>query len=158
MGRRPVREASLKVCVGRNGSFVTLTGTLPGDRDAESGLAPRGHPSSRGHSHGHAHSHSHGSHLHPSAGSENTTRRHRATDFDMDKVRSTLKQLVRDWSEEVRLMHQHAIPLRFDLLFEKNAGKGRKRGKLPAHSGCFTWTFLGHPHGRKVRCVSQLPN
>jgi len=78
----------------------TLTAPLPGDRDAESGLALRGHPSSRGHSHEHAHSHSHGSHLHPSAGSESTTRRHRPADFDMDKVRSTLKQLVRDWSEE----------------------------------------------------------
>ncbi|KAH9955366.1 N2227-domain-containing protein [Russula dissimulans] len=70
------------------------------DQGEESGLALRGHPSSRGHTHEHAHSHSHGSHLHPSAGSESTTRRHRPTNFDMDKVRSTLKQLVRDWSEE----------------------------------------------------------
>ncbi|KAH9997135.1 N2227-domain-containing protein [Russula vinacea] len=31
---------------------------------------------------------------------ENTRRKRRPTDFDMDKVRSTLKQLVRDWSEE----------------------------------------------------------
>jgi carnosine N-methyltransferase len=54
-----------------------------------------------GHSHELAHEHSHGSPLHPPAGQKNSRRRRRPTDFDMDKVRSTLKQLVRDWSEEV---------------------------------------------------------
>ena len=28
---------------------------------------------------------------------------YKATDFDMDKLRSTLKQFVRDWSEDVRV-------------------------------------------------------
>ncbi|KAH9045932.1 N2227-domain-containing protein [Lactarius hengduanensis] len=76
-------------------------GTLDGSRDEG--------PSSPGHSHthphrphpghtGHAHSHSHGSHS--PTDSANHKRKHRPTDFDMDKVRSTLKQLVRDWSEE----------------------------------------------------------
>ena len=29
--------------------------------------------------------------------------KYKATDFDMDKLRSTLKQFVRDWSEDVRV-------------------------------------------------------
>jgi hypothetical protein len=43
-------------------------------------------------------------------------------DFDMDKVRSTLKQLVRDWSEEVR----HLIcPLKFHS-YDKIQGKDER--------------------------------
>lgn len=60
-----------------------------------------GGPAAHGHSHEHTLPHSHGLPLHPSTGQENPRRRRRPTDFDMDKVRSTLKQLVRDWSEEV---------------------------------------------------------
>ena len=41
----------------------------------------------------HSHSHSHGS--------SNRHPKHRPSEFDMDKLRSTMKQLVRDWSEEV---------------------------------------------------------
>ncbi|TFK75538.1 N2227-domain-containing protein [Pluteus cervinus] len=47
------------------------------------------------HPHDHGHSHSHGSHSHGSA--------YKPTEFDMDKIRSTLKQFVRDWSEEGKL-------------------------------------------------------
>jgi hypothetical protein len=53
--------------------------------------------------HPHPHGHSHGSHSNSFTGQENTGRRRRLIDFDMDKVRSTLKHLVRDWSEEVRV-------------------------------------------------------
>jgi carnosine N-methyltransferase len=63
-------------------------------------------------SHSHSHSHSHGGHSHsrshsqaqPSAssGSGGRRTRYRPTEFDMDKLRSTLKQFVRDWSEEVK--------------------------------------------------------
>ena len=54
------------------------------------------------HSHEHGgdgHSHSHergGRHTHSHGSSD-----HGTNEGDMDKVRSTLKQLVRDWSEEV---------------------------------------------------------
>ncbi|KAH9077810.1 N2227-domain-containing protein [Lactarius deliciosus] len=74
--------------------------------DPRDGSNPTAGPSSPGpgHSHpghtGHAHSHSHGPHS--PTDSANHKRKHRPTDFDMDKVRSTLKQLVRDWSEEKR--------------------------------------------------------
>lgn len=45
---------------------------------------------------GHSHSHTHGgSHTHSHDSSD-----HGTNETDMDKVRSTLKQLVRDWSEE----------------------------------------------------------
>ncbi|KAH9996103.1 N2227-domain-containing protein [Russula vinacea] len=74
-----------------------------GDGDGEgSSAAPHGHPHPhpRGHSHDHPHTHTHGSHSNSSTSPENTRRKRRPTDFDMDKVRSTLKQLVRDWSEE----------------------------------------------------------
>jgi carnosine N-methyltransferase len=79
----------------------------PGDGEGSSTPPSRGHPHPhpRGHSHKHTHSHTHGPHSNsnPSAAQENTRRRHRPREFDMDKVRSTLKQLVRDWSEEVRV-------------------------------------------------------
>ena len=74
----------------------TLT-SRPGDGDR--GPAPHDHSHPPGHSHEHTHPHSHEFFPHPSTGQENPRRR--PTDFDMDKVRSTLKQLVRDWSEEV---------------------------------------------------------
>ena len=84
--------------------MLTLT-ARPGDGERSSACAPHSHPhphpNPRGHEH--ARSHSHGSRISPSTAQENTRRRKRPTDFDIDKVRSTLKQLVRDWSEEVSL-------------------------------------------------------
>lgn len=60
------------------------------------------------HSHSHSHPHHHHSHSHDHANAtpDLTTdikhqRKYKPTDFDMDKLRSTLKQFVRDWSEEV---------------------------------------------------------
>ncbi|KII91865.1 hypothetical protein PLICRDRAFT_682358 [Plicaturopsis crispa FD-325 SS-3] len=56
---------------------------------------------SSGHSHSHTTSHSHShSHSHGESSASSKGRRYRPTDFDMDKVRSTLKQFVRDWSRE----------------------------------------------------------
>ncbi|KAJ6621039.1 N2227-domain-containing protein [Mycena sp. CBHHK59/15] len=52
---------------------------------------------SLGHSHSHGHGHRH-SHSHD--GTPRNRRRYKPTDFDMDKLRSTLKQFVRDWSVE----------------------------------------------------------
>ncbi|EGO01334.1 hypothetical protein SERLA73DRAFT_179497 [Serpula lacrymans var. lacrymans S7.3] len=66
-----------------------------------------GNASSGGHSHSNAHSHSHGhSHSHSSPvfsdghGQSQRPKKYRPTDFDMDKLRSTIKQFVRDWSDE----------------------------------------------------------
>ncbi|KJA23747.1 hypothetical protein HYPSUDRAFT_184819 [Hypholoma sublateritium FD-334 SS-4] len=54
--------------------------------------------------HGQTHSHSHSQDLpHSHSHSDGPSKRHskhRPSEFDMDKLRSTLKQLVRDWSEE----------------------------------------------------------
>ena len=68
---------------------------------------------SQSHSHSHSHSrpHSHGhSHTH---GQSNTSyrKKYKPTDFDMDKLRSTLKQFVRDWSEEVLNLTSSTRPL-----------------------------------------------
>ncbi|KAL1757419.1 N2227-like protein-domain-containing protein [Schizophyllum commune] len=56
------------------------------------------------HDHSHTHSHDHGTHSHshsaPASAPGRKRRRYKPTEFDMDKLRSTLKQLVRDWSEE----------------------------------------------------------
>jgi carnosine N-methyltransferase len=57
--------------------------------DGEGSSTPRSHPH-HPHPHGHSHEHTH-------------SRSRRPREFDIDKVRSTLKQLVRDWSEEVRM-------------------------------------------------------
>ncbi|KAF8064870.1 N2227-like protein-domain-containing protein [Lyophyllum atratum] len=63
-------------------------------------------PSPSSHSHSHSHSHSRSSHNHDhshgSHGPLGPRRKYRPTDFDMDKLRSTLKQFVRDWSEQGR--------------------------------------------------------
>ena len=59
------------------------------------------HGNSHDHSHNHSHSHSHArAHPHPHDDSQRRTTTVSAT--DMEKIRSTLKQLVRDWSEDVR--------------------------------------------------------
>lgn len=59
------------------------------------------HGNSDEHSHSHSHSHSHAcAHPHPHNDSQRRTTPVSAT--DMEKIRSTLKQLVRDWSEDVR--------------------------------------------------------
>ncbi|KAG9043300.1 hypothetical protein FS837_009763 [Tulasnella sp. UAMH 9824] len=63
-----------------------------------------GHSSHGSHSHsghgGHSHSHGeHGDHGH-SHGGKSRKKKNKPTDFDMDKLRSTLKQFVRDWSEQ----------------------------------------------------------
>lgn len=61
------------------------------------------------HSHSHAHSHTHDV-PHPDDhrpvlraynASPKAQKRYQPTDYDMDKLRSTIKQFVRDWSEEV---------------------------------------------------------
>ena len=66
---------------------------------------PHGHSHSHGdHDHGHTHSHEGGhghSHESPSNHGRHHSQKYRPTDSDMDKLRSTLKQFVRDWSEEV---------------------------------------------------------
>ena len=58
------------------------------------------------HEHSHAHPHER-SHSHPFAqsGPGNGTQQ-RVSDSDMDKLRSTLKQFVRDWSAEVETISQ----------------------------------------------------
>lgn len=60
------------------------------------------------HSHSHSHPHHLQSHLYDHGNTISdgkTTRKHQGkykpSDSDMDKLRSTLKQFVRDWSEEV---------------------------------------------------------
>jgi len=66
----------------------------------------QGNGRSPGLSHSHSHSHSHSSpHLNeqsPTQGKHIDTpqKKYKPSDFDMDKLRSTLKQFVRDWSEE----------------------------------------------------------
>ncbi|KAG6847774.1 hypothetical protein H0H93_006054, partial [Arthromyces matolae] len=62
------------------------------------------HPHSNSHSHSshtHDHTHDHG-HDHGHDHSHRRRQKYKPTDFDMDKLRSTLKQFVRDWSEEGR--------------------------------------------------------
>ncbi|ETW77530.1 hypothetical protein HETIRDRAFT_327542, partial [Heterobasidion irregulare TC 32-1] len=54
------------------------------------------------HSHSHEHSHDLQIRSHGPSGKLSSHKRYRPTDFDMDKVRSTLKQFVRDWSQEGR--------------------------------------------------------
>ncbi|KIY53912.1 N2227-domain-containing protein [Fistulina hepatica ATCC 64428] len=66
------------------------------------------HDRSRGHGHGHDHGsihgqeqgHGHGPFHGEGLGHGHDPGRYKSTEFDMDKLRSTLKQFVRDWSTE----------------------------------------------------------
>ena len=63
-----------------------------------------------GHSHDHAHNHSHGhthDRTHPHLHDDLQRRTTPTSATDMEKIRSTLKQLVRDWSEDVRYLTYH---------------------------------------------------
>lgn len=79
------------------------------------------------HNHSHTHlfhakSHKHG--CHPGSN---------PSEFDMDKLRSTLKQFVRDWSEEVLDI---CVLLSKDLFNRLLAGHYRTRSVLQAHERC----------------------
>lgn len=107
------------------------------------------HPDAHSHSHGpnNSHSHSHSgpsgghSHRHPTSKSK----RFRPTDFDMDKLRSTLKQFVRDWSEEVR-----NILCSLQKVANGNTGEGRERLLLWTPEGRASAAFLQCAGGRTV--------
>ncbi|KAJ7763152.1 N2227-domain-containing protein [Mycena maculata] len=76
------------------------------------------------HAHGHGHAHSHG-------GALRNQRRYKPTDFDMDKLRSTLKQFVRDWSSEGREEREACYrPMRDALLTHFSAVPVSERGRL----------------------------
>ncbi|KAH9854552.1 N2227-domain-containing protein [Lenzites betulinus] len=87
-------------------------GDKPGpSRDPRLNARQRSHDHHE-HSHNHGASHAHGSHTHSHDSSNDASsginkghggkRPYKPTEHDMDKLRSTLKQLVRDWSEEGR--------------------------------------------------------
>ncbi|CCM01993.1 uncharacterized protein FIBRA_04067 [Fibroporia radiculosa] len=101
----------------------------PDDSKSHSLQPHQGMPTSHEYTRAHSHSHAHGAHSH----SHNNTqpphpmidadvdqrkrKRYRPTDFDMDKLRSSLKQFVRDWSEEGRAEREICYaPMREALL------------------------------------------
>ncbi|CAE6410787.1 unnamed protein product, partial [Rhizoctonia solani] len=81
-----------------------------------------------GHSHGpgHSHDHDHGEaaggheheHSHGHSGRSRHTKRSPQMDFDMDKVRSTLKQFVRDWGVEGKVERDACYGPMLDALCE----------------------------------------
>ncbi|EMD36969.1 hypothetical protein CERSUDRAFT_106004 [Gelatoporia subvermispora B] len=77
------------------------------------------HPHEDGQPHSHSHSHPTGSHTHshggPASGGHG---RYRPTDHDMDKLRSTLKQFVRDWSREGEAEREASYKPMKDALLE----------------------------------------
>ncbi|KAG1719874.1 N2227-domain-containing protein [Suillus lakei] len=81
----------------------------PEDADEDKACLGTLHDHSHGDVHAHSHSHLHHrhSHLHDNTNAtpdlrivSKQQRKYKPTDFDMDKLRSTLKQFVRDWSQE----------------------------------------------------------
>ncbi|KAH7883121.1 N2227-like protein-domain-containing protein [Phlebopus sp. FC_14] len=64
-------------------------------------IASHDAPLSRGDAHSHNHTHHGHTHAHTTTSQQSRRRgKYNPTDFDMDKLRSTLKQFVRDWSED----------------------------------------------------------
>ncbi|KAI5119470.1 hypothetical protein M0805_007204 [Coniferiporia weirii] len=94
------------------------------------------YPHSHKHSHVHSHSHSHSassqSHLNHTHDSPSSKKgRYRPTDFDMDKLRSTLKQFVRDWSEEGKVERDACYePMKEALLKHFASVPNEERSKL----------------------------
>jgi len=77
-------------------------------------------PAQQSSSHSHSHSHSIG-HSHSHGGSStrsHRTRTYKPSDSDMDKLRSTLKQFVRDWSEEGKQERESCYKPMKDALIE----------------------------------------
>ncbi|KAJ7651014.1 N2227-domain-containing protein [Roridomyces roridus] len=76
---------------------------------------------SPGDTHSHTHDHTHGK----------PRRRYKPTDFDMEKLRSTLKQFVRDWSVEGRDEREACYAPMRDALLKRFADvPQRERGKI----------------------------
>ncbi|TDL27902.1 N2227-domain-containing protein [Rickenella mellea] len=74
-------------------------------------------------SHSHSTSHSHCQPNHPNSPKPiNPNKRYRPTDFDMDKLRSTLKQFVRDWSEEGKGERDSCYKPMIDALLDHFSG------------------------------------
>ncbi|KAK0447258.1 N2227-like protein-domain-containing protein [Armillaria borealis] len=103
------------------------------DVDDEDGavesLEPVGHSHSHDteHAHSHSHSHSHGSH----SGFHSNPKPYKPSDFDMDKLRSTLKQFVRDWSEEGKEEREACYgPMKDALLHHFASSSDEDRKKL----------------------------
>ncbi|KAG7445355.1 N2227-domain-containing protein [Guyanagaster necrorhizus] len=90
---------------------------------------PVGHSHSHDteHVHSHSHSHSHGSH----SGFHSSPQSYKPSDFDMDKLRSTLKQFVRDWSEEGKEEREACYgPMKDALLNHYASSSDEERKKL----------------------------
>ncbi|KAH8112811.1 N2227-domain-containing protein [Phellopilus nigrolimitatus] len=91
------------------------------------------HSHTHGDTHGHTHSHPPGplsrGHTHDHGGTQ--MNRYRPNDFDMDKLRSTLKQFVRDWSEEGKVERDACYqPMKDALLNHFAAVPEGERSKL----------------------------
>ncbi|QRV84994.1 hypothetical protein RhiJN_13010 [Ceratobasidium sp. AG-Ba] len=77
------------------------------------------HGHDHGHQHGHDHGHSHAENTHDHGHqSRRQSKRSPQTDFDMDKVRSTLKQFVRDWGVEGKVERDACYGTMLDALCE----------------------------------------
>ncbi|PPQ65915.1 hypothetical protein CVT24_011248 [Panaeolus cyanescens] len=112
-----------------NAKFLSLIVQDPsifGEGDEDSALegdgsfSPGGEGSSHSHDHSHSHEGDHGhghTHSHGSHGSRGT-RSNKPSEFDMDKLRSTLKQFVRDWSEEGKEERENSYKPLKDALLE----------------------------------------
>ncbi|KIJ64917.1 hypothetical protein HYDPIDRAFT_111601 [Hydnomerulius pinastri MD-312] len=95
-------------------------------------------PSSRGDGHAHSHGLSHHGHSHAHDHDMQTTDprrpqsqgKYKPTDFDMDKLRSTLKQFVRDWSEEGESERRLCYDPMKKVLEEHFEGQDRRKLKV----------------------------
>ncbi|KZV96043.1 N2227-domain-containing protein [Exidia glandulosa HHB12029] len=86
-----------------------------------------GHSHQHSHGHGHSHSHSHSapshshshSHAHPHSHASPQPQQSKPTEHDMEKVRSTIKQFVRDWSDEGKPERDQCYKPMLDALLER---------------------------------------
>jgi hypothetical protein len=103
---------------------------------------------------GHTHSHHHSQHSHShdvphATNGRRKQKRYKPTDFDMDKLRSTIKQFVRDWSEEVSKL----FPYTLSEVTDTAPGSQRTWGLLPTHERRSLGALLWYSSRRKARSI-----
>ena len=99
------------------------------------------------HSHGRSHSHTRNSHSHDHSHTRinSSPKRYQPSELDMDKLRSTLKQLVRDWGEEVSLPS-----VIWTILVNCFTGTTWTRNLLHSNDECTPQALFPRPFTRKV--------
>ena len=114
---------------GPTASSSTLSKVESQMHDHEQTQTPRKEESHQAHGHDHTHGHGHGAQINGKKSPRNENR-----DSEQEKVRSTLRSFVRDWSAEGQVERDACYTPILDALEQRwpeRAGRGGKRVLIP---------------------------